>query len=42
MKVKIKLTKSEKILALLNHWDPAEVYTLSNDYRAYNYEAETI
>ena len=36
------LTKSEKILALLNQWDPAGEYKNSGDYRAYNYEAETI
>jgi hypothetical protein len=42
MKIKMTLTKSEKILALLNQWDPAGVYKNSGDYRVYNYEAETI
>ena len=42
MKIKMSLSKSEQILALLNQWDPAGEYKSSNDWRAYRYEAETI
>lgn len=42
MKIKMTLTKSEKIAALLNQWDPSGEYKNSGDWRAYNYEAETI
>lgn len=40
--MRMTLSKSEKILALLNQWDPAGEYKNSGDFRAYNYEAETI
>ena len=41
MKIKIPpLTKAEKILSLLNHWDPDN--RSDAGYMAYNYEAETI
>ena len=42
MKIKMPLSKSEQVLALLNQWDPAGKYEKSNDWRAYRYEAETI
>jgi len=38
----MSLTKAEKIMALLNQWDPAEEYKESGDYHVYQYEAETI
>ena len=40
--LKLKLTKSEKIAALLNQWDPSGKYNKTGDWRAYNFEAETI
>ena len=42
MKIKMTLTKAEKIMALLNQWDPAGEYKESGDYQVYQYEAETI
>ena len=42
MKFGMSLTRSEKIMALLNQWDPAGSYKSSQDYRVYSYEAETI
>ena len=36
------LSKAEKILSLLNQWDPEGRYANGAGYRAYNYEAETI
>ena len=43
MKIKLPpLTKAEKILALLNQWDPEKRAANGAGYRAYNYEAETI
>ena len=43
MKIKLpSLTKAEKILALLNQWDPEKRVANGAGYRAYNYEAETI
>ena len=42
MKIKMSLTKAEKIMALLNQWDPAGEYKSSGDYRVYSFEAETI
>ena len=42
MKIKMTLTKAEKIMALLNQWDPAGEYKESGDYHVYQYEAETI
>ncbi len=43
MKIKLPpLTKAEKILALLNQWDPEKRVANGAGYRAYNYEAETI
>lgn len=42
MIIKMSLSKSEKVLALLNQWDPAGVHEKSQDWRAYRYEAETI
>ncbi len=32
--MKITLSKSEKILALLNQWDPKGIYKKSSDWRA--------
>ena len=40
--MKMQLAKSEKIMALLNQWDPAGEYKKSGDYRVYQFEAETI
>ena len=40
--MKIRLSKTEKIAALLNQWDPTGRYGKSDDWRAYNYEADTI
>ena len=42
MKIKMTLTKAEKIMALLNQWDPAGEYKESGDYHVYQFEAETI
>lgn len=42
MKIKMTLSKAEKILALLNQWDPAGEHKRSGDWRAYRFEAETI
>ena len=42
LKIKMTLTKSEKIAALLNQWDPVGKYNKSGDWRVYNFEAETI
>ena len=42
MKLRMTLTKSEKIAALLNQWDPTGKYSKTGDWRAYNFEAETI
>lgn len=42
MKIRMNLTKAEKIMALLNQWDPAGEYKESGDYHVYQYEAETI
>lgn len=42
MKIRMNLTKAEKIMALLNQWDPAGEYKSSGDYHIYSFEAETI
>ena len=42
MKIHVTLTKSDKILALLNQWDPDGRCANGAGYNAYNYEAETI
>ena len=41
MKIKLPpLTKAEKIMGILNYWDPDN--RKARGYHAYNYEAETI
>ena len=42
MKIKVSLSKVEKIGALLNQWDPVGLYKTSSDYRVYMCEAEEI
>lgn len=36
------LTKEEKVMALLNQWDPDGRHANGAGYRAYSYEGETI
>ena len=40
--MKIVLSITEKIMALLNQYDPEGRYARSKDYRCYSYEADTI
>lgn len=40
--MKIVLSKTEKIMALLNQYDPTGEYARSDDYRCYSYEADII
>ena len=40
--MRITLSKTEKIMSLLNQWDPTGEYAKSDDYRCYSYEADTI
>ena len=40
--MKIVLSKTEKIMALLNQYDPTGEFVRSNDYHCYSYEADTI
>ena len=42
MKIKMKLSKQEKIMALLNQWDPTGEFASSQDYRIYSFEADNI
>ena len=44
MKIKMTLTKTEKIMAILNQWDPEKRGTPDGelDWREYQYEADTI
>lgn len=42
MKIKIHLSKAEKIMALLNQWDPENRYANGEELRSYSYEGETI
>ena len=44
MKIKMTLTKTEKILAILNQWDPEDRRGSDGklDWRAYHFEADTI
>lgn len=42
MKLKIQLSKADKIMALLNQWDPEGRYTNGAGVRSYSYEGETI
>ena len=38
----MKISKVEKVLALLNQWDPEGRYAFTHSFRAYGYEAEVI
>ena len=40
--MRISLTKTEKIMALLNQYDPTGEYARLGDYHCYSYEADTI
>ena len=40
--MRINLTKTEKIMAILNQYDPMGEYARSNDYCCYCYEADSI
>lgn len=42
MKIKMSLTKTEKIMAVLNQWDPAGEYKSTGDYQVYSFEADMI
>ena len=42
MKIRLSLSKADKIMALLNQWDPEERYKNGAGAMAYSYEAETI
>ncbi len=42
MKFKIRLSKADKIMALLNQWDPIGRYANGEGLRSYSYEGETI
>ena len=44
MKIKMTLTKTEKIMGILNQWDPERRRTPDGqlDWREYQYEADTI
>ena len=42
MKLKIRLSKADKIIALLNQWDPEGRYANGEGLRSYSYEGETI
>jgi hypothetical protein len=40
--MRISLTKTEKIMALLNQYDPTGEYARLGDYHCYSYEADAI
>ena len=42
MKFKVRLSKADKIMALLNQWDPEGRYANGEGARSYSYEGETI
>ncbi len=42
MKIKMSLTKTEKIMTVLNQWDPAGEYKSTGDYQVYDFEADMI
>ena len=42
MKIKISLTKTEKIMAVLKQLDPAGEYKSTGDYQVYGFEADMI
>ena len=42
MKIKLKLTKTEKVMALLDQWDPDGRRRQGAGFMAYSYEADTI
>ena len=42
MKIKLELTKTERIMALLDQWDPDGWRRQGAGLMAYSYEAETI